>query len=56
MSEEPKKKPSLLERDVRWVIKHAAAIGFFLALVCHFIPPHYRVICDKIAHLCTGGS
>lgn len=35
--------------------KIAAAVGTILALVCHFIPPHYRAVCNAVAALCTGG-
>lgn len=56
MSDEPKSKPSLLERDLRWLVHHAAWIGVFLALICHTLPPHWRVVCHKVAHLCTGGE
>lgn len=53
---EPDKKPTLLERDVRWLLKRAALIGMLLGLVCHFLPPQYQAICGKIAQLCYAGG
>lgn len=34
------------------MIKHAAMIGFLLALLCHLLPPSARVICDSVKELC----
>ncbi len=48
-------KQSLLERDLRWLVRHAAWVGFGLAMICHTLPPHYRVVCHKVAHACMLG-
>lgn len=48
--------PSPLERDIRWLVKHAALVGFLLAILCHLVPHQYRVLCDKVAHLCKLGE
>ncbi len=41
--------------ETKKVAKRAAQFGFVLGLICHFMPPEYRPICDLIAQLCTGG-
>ena len=46
-------RPSLWE-DMKYVGKLAAKVGFAVAIVCHFLPPDYRPICDAIASACTG--
>jgi hypothetical protein len=40
--------------DVKRLYKHAAIIGAVLALVCHTVPPQYRVLCDQLANFCKG--
>lgn len=39
--------------DVKKFYKHAAIIGAVLALLCHVVPPQYRVACDALARLCS---
>ena len=34
------------------LVKWAAGAGATLAVICHLLPPHYRVPCDALAHLC----
>jgi hypothetical protein len=49
---------ALFVSDVRRVSrawKTAAKVAAVLALACHFLPPHYRVVCDGLASVCTGG-
>jgi hypothetical protein len=41
--------------DVKKVTKKAALIGVALAVLCHFLPPDYRVICQALSKFCTGG-
>lgn len=43
------------ERKYRILIKYAAMLGAFLAIVCHFVPSNYKQICDALATLCHGG-
>ena len=38
------------------VAKRAAVAGFVLAVLCHLVPPDYRVVCETLSKLCTGGS
>ena len=40
--------------DVKRAYKHAAIIGMGLALLCHTVPPQYRVLCDHLATFCKG--
>lgn len=38
--------------------KHAAAgvvLGVVLGLICHALPPDYRVACETVLKICTGG-
>ncbi len=35
--------------------KRAAQVGLVLAFVCHFLPPDYRVVCETVARVCSGG-
>lgn len=52
-------RPSTLVTDLRRLRKlrrHAVAVGAILAIVCHLIPPHYRVVCDLLASLCGAGD
>lgn len=46
---------SKLIADIKRLYKHAAVIGFIVALICHFLPPDYRVVCDAVKQLCQGG-
>jgi hypothetical protein len=45
---------SKLREDIRRLSKHAALIGVVIAIVCHLLPPQYRVACDAIAKICRG--
>jgi len=45
--------PNLLA-DAKAVSKKAAIAGAILAVLCHLLPPHYRVICDQVAAICRG--
>lgn len=38
--------------DLKRLWRHAALIGAVVAVVCHLVPPHYRVACDALASLC----
>ena len=42
-----------VERDLRSLGGLAAKFGFLLAILCHFLPPHYRVLCDALRQACT---
>lgn len=44
------------EQDKRkkWV-KRAALLGFALSLSCGLLPEEYRVACQTLAQICTGG-
>lgn len=53
--EVPAKPPSITE-DVRRLAALAAKLGVLLALACHIVPPDYRLLCDAIARVCTGGN
>ena len=38
--------------------KHAAAaalLGAILAIICHALPHEYRVACETVMKICTGG-
>ncbi len=37
----------------RKVVKWAAILGVVLALICHFVPPTYRALCDAVQAACT---
>ena len=39
-------------RRKKWI---AALIGVALALACQALPPDYRVPCQTVVQLCTGG-
>jgi hypothetical protein len=41
-----------LVADVKKLWKHAAAVGFAIAVTCHLIPQEYRTACDLLAQLC----
>lgn len=41
--------------DAKKAAKYGARVGFVLAIVCHLLPPDYRVACELLAKLCTGG-
>lgn len=49
------KRPNLVE-DFRKLARYAATVGTLLAVVCHLLPPQYRVVCQTLANICTGGS
>lgn len=49
-------RPSVFERDVRWLMTHAVRIGIALALLCHCFPPRYRVVCHRISHCFMADS
>lgn len=40
-------------QDVKRFYKHAAIIGALLAIICHVVPPQYRVACDALARFCS---
>lgn len=39
---------------VSGLTKYAAKVGFVLAIICHLLPPHYRVLCGYLASVCHG--
>lgn len=41
--------------DAKKAVKYGARIGFVLAIVCHLLPPDYRMACELLVKLCTGG-
>jgi len=43
-----------LVQDAKRVAKLAAKLGAILAVVCHLLPPHYRVPCDAFARICSS--
>jgi hypothetical protein len=45
---------ALLVQDVKRLWSLAAKVGAILAIVCHLLPPHYRVPCNAIASFCRG--
>lgn len=52
--EVPDRTPHFMD-DVRRLARLAAKLGLFLALACHLVPPQYRLLCDAVAKVCTGG-
>lgn len=52
---QPKQPPNLVE-DFRKLARWSATVGAILAVVCHLLPPQYRVVCTTLANFCTGGS
>lgn len=50
---EPAKAPDIVA-DAKKFAKMAAIAGSVLAMLCHLLPPHYRVICDQLAAICRG--
>lgn len=36
-------------------IGKAAVLGVVLGLLCNLLPPEYRVACEVIVKLCSGG-
>lgn len=49
------KRPTIAE-DFERLAKLAAKAGFWIAILCHVVPPQYRAVCDTLATLCTGGN
>lgn len=52
-----KKKPSLKQdlSRLKRLARISVAVGTLLAIACHFLPTHYRAVCNAVATLCTGG-
>ena len=44
-----------LSDDTKKAAKYGARLGFVLAIVCHLLPSEYRIACETIAKICTGG-
>lgn len=47
---------AMLSKDIQRagrLIKAAAKLGAILAVVCHFLPPHYRLPCETVARVCS---
>jgi hypothetical protein len=45
--------PSIVA-DFRRLARHAALVGFALALLCHLVPHDYRAVCRALATLCSS--
>lgn len=43
-----------LVAKLKKVARIAAIVGGVLGLLCHFMPPQYRVVCQTIADVCRG--
>jgi hypothetical protein len=41
--------------DLKKLASRGALLGFALAIACHFVPPDYRLACEAIVKVCTGG-
>lgn len=53
MTEDETKALARQKRNRRLI---ALGVGMVLALVCKSLPSQYRVACDAILSLCTGGA
>jgi hypothetical protein len=60
MPDENKRPSDTVRAEVRALVRkyvtRAAIIGFVAALVCHSVPPEYRVACQLVARVCTLGA
>lgn len=55
--ESPATKPggiAQLVADVKRLYGLAVKLGAILAVVCHILPPHYRVPCQAVAQFCSN--
>lgn len=41
-----------LAADIRRLASWAARWGAALAIICHLLPPHYRLPCEAVAKVC----
>lgn len=59
MSNEPEHLTGLdrLAADIKRLAGLAAKWGAVLAIICHLLPPHYRLPCEAVAKVChaVGG-
>ncbi len=44
-----------IPKEVKKAAKWGAVLGFVLSLLCQYAPPDYRVACETVVKLCTGG-
>jgi len=51
-----KEHTSRIVADIRYLWRHAAAIGIVLAVLCHLVPPQYRALCDQVKSICSLGK